>query len=94
MPTTKFLRQVSHRLLIRLDTTYHTRMTKRGSSELRWILKQCLRVYREEPNSEIATLYQRLRQKKGDAKAIVAASAKLLKVVYWVLKDRREYRRG
>lgn len=77
------------------DTTYHGRITKQGSPELRWILNQCARVYiREEPDSEIAKFYGRLRLKKGDAKAIVAASAKLFKVVYWVLKDKREYRRG
>jgi hypothetical protein len=35
-----------------------------------------------------------LRKKKGDSKAIVAASAKLLKIVYWVLKEKREYYHG
>ena len=76
-------------------TTYHGRITKQGSPELRWILNQCARVYiRHEPESDIASFYNRLRRKKGDAKAITAASAKLLKVVYWVLKDKREYRRG
>jgi transposase len=77
------------------DTTYHGRITKAGSPELRWILNQCARVYiREEPDSEIAAFYNRLRKKKGDSKAIVAASAKLLKIVYWVLKEKREYYHG
>jgi transposase len=77
------------------DTTYHGRITKAGSPELRWVLNQCARVYiREEPESDIATFYNRLRRKKGDTKAIVAASAKLLKIAYWVLKEKREYRRG
>jgi transposase len=76
-------------------TTYHGRITKQGSSELRWVLNQCARVYiREKPDSDIAGFYNRLRRKKGDAKAIVAASAKLLKIVYWVLKEKREYRCG
>jgi hypothetical protein len=35
--------------------------------------------------------YKRLRRKKGHAKAVVAASAKLLKVVHWVLKEKRSY---
>jgi len=39
----------------------------------------------------VALFYQRLVRKKGDQKAIVAASAKLLKIVFWVLKERREY---
>jgi transposase len=76
-------------------TTYHGRITKQGSPELRWILNQCARVYiREEAESDLAAFYNRLRRKKGDAKAITAASAKLLKIVYWVLKEKREYRRG
>jgi hypothetical protein len=33
----------------------------------------------------------RVGRKKGDKKAIFAASAKLLKVVFWVLKERRLY---
>ena len=33
----------------------------------------------------------RIRRKKGDQKAIVAVSAKLLKIVYWVLKEKRAY---
>ena len=35
--------------------------------------------------------YARIRRKKGDQKAIVAASAKLLKIVFWVLKEKRAY---
>jgi hypothetical protein len=32
-----------------------------------------------------------LARKKGQAKAITAASAKLLKIAYWVLKEKRPY---
>jgi hypothetical protein len=30
-------------------------------------------------------------QRKGNSKAVVAAASKLLKVVYWVMKEKREY---
>ena len=72
--------------------TYHGPITKTGSPYLRWALNQCTRVHiRTEPDGTVANFYNRLRRKKGDAKAIVAASAKLLKIIYWVLKEKRVY---
>jgi transposase len=73
-------------------STYHGRITKAGSPYLRWVLNQCTWVHvRNEPGGSIALFYERLRRKKGHSKASVAASAKLLKVVYWVLKEKRPY---
>jgi transposase len=73
-------------------TTYHGRITKTGSPYLRWVLNQCTWVHiRNEPEGSIAAFYERLRRKKGHSKANVAASAKLLKIVYWVLKEKRPY---
>ena len=72
--------------------TYHGPIMKSGSSYLRWMMGQCARIHmRAEPGGTVATFYQRIRRKKGDQKAIVAASAKLLKIVYWVLKEKRAY---
>jgi transposase len=73
-------------------TTHHGAITKQGSPYLRWILNQCARMHmRMEPDGTVATFYARLARKKGGSKAIVAASAKLLKVVFWVMKERRPY---
>jgi transposase len=73
-------------------TTYHGRIAKTGSPYLRWVLNQCAWVHiRNEPEGSIAAFYERLRRKKGHSNATVAASAKLLKVVYWVLKEKRPY---
>jgi transposase len=72
--------------------TYHGPIMKTGSKYLRWIMGQCARArMRVEPNGTVGAFYARIRRKKGDKKAIVAASAKLLKVVFWVLKERRSY---
>jgi transposase len=72
--------------------TYHGPITKTGSSHLRWVVGQCTRIHmRAEPDGTIAQFYARIARKKGDQKAIVAASAKLLKIVYWVLKEKRAY---
>jgi hypothetical protein len=65
---------------------------KSGSKYLRWVMGQCTRAHiRAEPEGTIATFYARLARKKGDPKAIVASPAKLLKILYWVLKEKREY---
>jgi transposase len=73
-------------------TTYHGRITKAGSPYLRWALNQCVQAHmRGEPEGSVAEFYNRLRRKKGHAKAVVAASAKLLKIAYWVLKEKRAY---
>ena len=72
--------------------TYHGPIMKTGSRYLRWIMGQCTRVHmRTEPDGTVATFYARIKRKKGDQKAIVAASAKLLKIVFWVLKEKRAY---
>jgi transposase len=72
--------------------TYHGPIMKTRSAYLRWIMGQCTRVHmRSEPDGTVANFYNRIAHKKGDQKAIVAASAKLLKIVFWVLKEKRAY---
>jgi transposase len=72
--------------------TYHGPIMKSGSRYLRWIMGQCAWAHmRVEPDGTVASFYDRIRRKKGHQKAIVAASAKLLKIVFWVLKERRPY---
>jgi hypothetical protein len=65
---------------------------KSGSKYLRWIMGQCARAnMRAEPEGTIAKFYGRIKRKKGDQKAIVAAAAKMLRIVFWVLKEKRAY---
>jgi transposase len=73
-------------------TTFHGRITKTGSPYLRWILGQCTRInIRNEPDGRLALFYNRLARKKGSQKAIVAATAKMLRIVFWMLRDRQPY---
>ncbi|MEM4092894.1 MAG: hypothetical protein QW837_07620 [Conexivisphaerales archaeon] len=46
-----------------------------------------------EPDGAVAKFYRKLAKKTGKASAVVAASAKLLKIIYWVLKEQRPYRK-
>jgi transposase len=72
--------------------TYHGSITKRGSKYLRWIMLECARAHiRTNKKSNITQFYARLAKIKGNSKAAVAAASKLLKVVYWVMKEKRKY---
>src|SRR5215813_8126228 len=72
--------------------TYHGSITKTGSKYLRWIMLECLHAHiRNDNNSNITKFYHRISKKKGNSKAAVAAASKLLKIVYWVMKENRTY---
>jgi transposase len=72
--------------------TYHGSITKTGSKYLRWIMLECAHAHiHNEKNSNIAQFYHQISKKKGNSKAAVAAATKLMKVVYWIMKERREY---
>jgi transposase len=75
--------------------TYHGSITKTGSKYLRWIMLECVHAHiRNEKDSNISQFYHRISKKKGNSKAAVAAAAKLLKVAYWIMKERRAYERS
>ena len=72
--------------------TYHGNITKTGSKHLRWIMLECVHAHiRSDKN--ITRFYQRLAKKKGNSKAAVVAASKLLRVVYCIMKEQREYNR-
>jgi len=73
--------------------THHGPITKTGSKYLRWIMIECTRSHvRYNKISNVTTFYNKLVKNKGSSsKAIVAASSKLLKIVYWVMKENIEY---
>ena len=73
-------------------TIYHGSITKRGSKYLRWIMLECVHVHiRTNKNSNISQFYSRLAKSKGKSKAAVAAASKLLRIVYCVMKEKRNY---
>lgn len=70
----------------------HGGITKHGSSFLRSVLSECVLAHkRVRKESNISRFHARIARKKGNPKATVAAAAKLLRVCYWLLKERREY---
>jgi len=74
------------------DTIHHGSITKRGSMTLRWVLTQCVHAHAiHAKDSDITKFYNRIKKKRGSSKAAVAASSKILRVIYWLLKERREF---
>jgi transposase len=72
--------------------TYHGSMTKNGSKYLRWILVECARSHvRTEKGSNLTKFYLHLAKKRGSSKASVASASKLLRMIYWILKEKRPY---
>lgn len=73
--------------------TYTGKITKTGSKHLRWVLTECVHSHiRFEKNSNMARFYSKISARKGGARATVATASKMLRVIYWMLKEKREYR--
>ncbi|MFP3130419.1 MAG: transposase [Nitrososphaeria archaeon] len=70
------------------NKVYHGLVTKqllKVDTQIKWA------NIRKEPNGTVGNFYSKLKKKKGSSKAIVATSAKLLRKIYWVLKEHRPY---
>jgi transposase len=71
---------------------YHGPITRAGSSYLRWILTECAKTHvRTQKDGDLARFYQELAKRRGKSKAAVATASKLLRIVYWVLREKRPY---
>lgn len=67
------------------------RITKQGSPLLRWILVQCsLSAIRHDHH--IRTFYERIKQRKGHGKAIVATAKEMLVIIWYMLTRHQLYK--
>ena len=74
------------------DAVHYGRITRRGSSILRWVLVECVHTHaRYAPRSDITVFYKRIAKKRGRGKAAVAAASLMLKVAYWMLVEKRGF---
>ena len=68
------------------------RITHQGSPILRWVLVQCVWAHlRYAKDTSLTRFFYRLARRKGKQKAAVATARKLLKVMYVLLKEKREF---
>lgn len=68
------------------DIVRHGRITKTGSSLIRWVLSEAVLSHVTHVDSDITRYYERLCERMPAKKAMVAAAHKLLRIVYWMLK--------
>jgi len=73
------------------NSTIHGPITKAGSKWVRWALTQAVHVH-VRYDTRLTRSYHRLAKKKGTQVAVIATARKLLKVVYWMLKEQETYR--
>lgn len=69
---------------------YHGAITKRGSSILRWAMVESARVAVRH-DVKFKSFYERVKERRGDQKAAVAAASKMLKIVWFMLTRRETY---
>lgn len=68
----------------------HGSITKLGSAWLRWALVQCVHAAVRKDNS-LSRFYLRLAQHKKKQVALTATAAKMLDIVFAVLRDKKPY---
>ncbi len=69
---------------------YHGRITKQGSSWLRWAaLEAVYPAIKKDPGLRV--LFRRLAKRKGSNVAKIAVARRLLTIIYRVLTEKREY---
>ena len=75
------------------DTTHHGGITREGSAWLRWGLTQAVHAHlRHETN--LTRFYRRLARVKLKQVATMATARKMLKVIYWMLRNNEPYHPG
>ena len=72
------------------DVEYHGRITKQGSTMLRWIMVESARVA-SNFDPRLRAFYERVRQRRGDQKAVVALANKMLKIIWSMLTWKEPY---
>ncbi|MFZ0510350.1 MAG: transposase [Candidatus Nitrosopolaris sp.] len=74
-----------------IGKTRTDRISKQGSPWLRWILVQCA-MTAVRYDQHLKSFYERLKSRKGSAKAIVATAKEILVIIWYMLTRRELYR--
>lgn len=74
------------------DSHVRGHITRRGSSLARWLLTQAAWTHVNTcPKSSLTKSYRKLSKKVGKQRAIIAVARKLVKISYWLLKEKRSF---
>lgn len=72
------------------NVEYHGNITRQGSRMLRWIMVESARVASVH-DARLGVFYERVKQRRGDQKAVVALACKMLKIIWFMLTEREPY---
>lgn len=72
------------------DRSYHGRIIKEGDGWLKWTMVEAA-IHAVRKDGYMKRFYERLQKTKGTGKARIAVARKLLKIVYWMLKEKQDY---
>jgi transposase len=73
------------------QSNYHGGITKRGNSNVRWVLTQCANVAVQH-DDKMKKFYLKIKDKKGHNKAVVAVANKLTRIIWHMLTNNQDYR--
>ena len=68
------------------------RITKQGSPLLRWILVTVFIICNQRHDHHMRTFYERIKQRKGHGKAIVATAKEMLVIIWYMLTRHQLYK--
>jgi transposase len=70
-------------------------ITKMGTTSLRWILIEVANMHllhcRDKRRCKLCLFYKRISKRRGKPIAIVAMAAKMIRIIYWMLKLNKPY---
>ena len=73
------------------QSEYHGRITKHGSSIVRWTLVQCANAA-VKFDEKMKRFYNKIKAKKGHNKAVVAVASKMARIIWHMLTENEQYR--
>lgn len=70
--------------------THHGKITHAGNKTVRWVLTEAALAHmiHAKYTTVLTEFYKRIARKRGTSKAIVATAAKMLRIIFWMLKNR------
>lgn len=75
------------------DRQYHGKLKRDSNALLRWLLVEASWTHRHRaPRGDVAKVARRISRRRGTGKGRVAGAHKLLRIVYTILKEKRDFR--
>ena len=70
--------------------THHGKITHAGNKTVRWVLTEAALAHmiHAKGTTVLTEFYKHVARKRGTSKAIVAMAAKMLRIIFWMLKNR------